>query len=236
MKLDNASDIRTEFMPQDINAILLTDIYSDGSTVIKSKNKCTYLDLNRYSISDPKEMDKFVKSTEKIIRGSLEYREFVSYVRDTLAYNYCALTLESLEETDDIEIHHHPVTLYDIVKSTVSKLTLEQTGFNTFKVASEVIELHFQLRIGFIPLLGSLHKKFHNGYLDIPIELVVGNWKHWLDGSGGYKLDDEAFQKANYYSRLTIDVVTSMYQQNNKPCWYQGIMKMASDVSTLAAY
>ena len=210
-------------MDANTQTIVLSDIYSDG-TVIKSTALSTYLELDRTTFSDPKEMDKFVKYTERIVRGSIEYKEFTSYVKDTLAYNYCAFTLESLEETGDVEIHHHPLTLYDVTKAITTKYISEEKAFNSFNIAMDVIQLHYMLKVGIVPLLGSLHKKFHNGFLHIPMELVVGDWKYLLNNAS-YILDEQTREKIEYYTSITISYLDSIYKDKSETLWYQGILQ-----------
>ena len=46
--------------------------------------------------------------------------------------------------------------------------------------------------IGIVPLAGTLHKKYHNGFLDIPLQLVKGNYKKLLEF---YDIDPELDDK-----------------------------------------
>jgi len=165
--------------------------------VITDKHSGYYLSLRRDNFEDEKEEKRFIKNVERLVRSSLEYREWLAFIKDTLNLNYCVFTKETDAETDDIEIHHHPLTLYDIVMIVVDTYITNDKQFCTFDIASEVINLHFQLKVGFVPLLGSLHKKFHNGFLDIPIELVYGDYKYLLE---------------NYFVRESLQMKVSRYE------------------------
>ena len=50
-------------------------------------------------------------------------------------------------------------------------------------------------------MLRSLHKKFHNGYLDIPIELVHGDYRYILDN---YFIRDNVLEKVRKYESVTL--------------------------------
>ena len=173
----------------------------NNNTIIDTQTEY-YLSLDRNGFADEKEESRFIRAVERLVRASPEYRDWVSFVKHTLNYDYCFFTHETDEETDDIEIHHHPLTLYDIVRCVILKRVFDGKSFNSFDIAKEVIQLHYQLKVGFIPLLKSLHKKFHNGYLKIPIELVKGNWKYIVEN---YPLPPEVEDKLREYTSITLE-------------------------------
>jgi len=138
------------------------------------------LPLRINTFESNKELDRFVKDVERMIRISLEYKYWIKYITEALGINECAFTYEKLSECK-IEIHHHPITLYLICKAiTERKIEMDQ-AFCTFDVATEVIELHFKNKVGYIPLLASLHEKYHKGFLQIPIEFVRGDFEYILN-------------------------------------------------------
>jgi len=178
---------------------------------IKDTKSGVYLSLRRSNFEDEKEEKRFFKNVERLVRGSIEYREWLAFVKDTLSLDFCAFTGETDAETGDIEIHHHPLTLFDIVQAVTDTYIMNDKEFCTFDIASEVIDLHFKLKIGFVPLLGSLHKKFHNGYLDIPIEFVHGDYKYILDN---YFIRDHVKEKVLKYESVTLDQVSIDWKRN----------------------
>ena len=181
--------------------------------VITDKQSGYYLSLRRDNFEDEKEEKRFIKNVERLVRGSLEYREWLAFIKDTLNLDYCVFTKETDAETGDIEIHHHPLTLYDIVMIVVDTYIVNNKQFCTFDIASDVINLHFQLKVGFVPLLGSLHKKFHNGYLDIPIELVHGDYKYLLEN---YFVRENLLTKVSRYESIHLsDDILPQWQKDN---------------------
>jgi len=176
---------------------------ADGETLkITDTQTGINLTLDRLNFENETEEKKFIKSVERLIRSSIEYREWLSFLKDSLQMNICVFTGETDEETNDIEIHHHPLTLYDIVQAVIDSKIMKDMPFNSFDIAREVIDLHFKLKVGFVPLLRSLHKKFHNGFLQIPIELVHGDYKYILDN---YYIREEVLEKVSKYESVKLE-------------------------------
>ena len=168
------------------------EIFSDESTnTLKSSDSPFDLPLRIESLPSEKDLHKFLKCVERIIRTSVEYRFWISFITTALGNTKCKLTHEQMSETN-IEIHHHPINLYTICKAVVNNKINAKELFCTFDIATEVIELHFQNKVGYIPLLSDLHNKFHEGFLDLPMELVSGEYKEILKD---YSIDDEDLQR-----------------------------------------
>jgi len=198
-----------------------TDEDGLGEHALKSEVNNSYLPLRRVEISD-KEYKRFVGQVERLVRSSSEYKDWVSYCRDSLGAANCAFTGESLDETGDIEIHHYPFTLYDIVKITIDNRMYNETPFSSFDIALEVIKLHFELKIGFIPLAGTLHKKYHKGFLTIPASYISGNFKGFVRE---YELDVEMKEKLNNALKVSDSADTYRLGWNdggNGPDVHQG--------------
>lgn len=122
---------------------------------------------------------KYVKNCEMLIRRSVEYKLWRQYIIDVLRIDHCMITHERMDDVT-IEVHHHVPGMYVLVSSLVNKKLDSGVEFCTFDICMEAIELHFKNRVGYVTLLKSMHEKFHNGRLDIPIELVRGDYKTYL--------------------------------------------------------
>jgi len=161
---------------------------------IKSKEESLELYSDNYPFSLPlrisnfeneTEYNKFVKNCEKLVRGSVEYRLWTNYIKDVLGINECALTKEINSEAT-IDIHHQVPSLFILIKALVNKKLDKTEIFSTFDIALEAIELHFKNKVGYIPLVSSMHEKLHNGFLKIPIELVKGDYNYFLNEYSKY--------------------------------------------------
>ena len=168
------------------------DVFSaDPEKKIISADKFVYeLKLRITDIDDPKELKKFIRKCENLIRQSPEYKLFTTYVREVLEVHRCQITGEFHEQTN-CDIHHHPFCLYTLVKGIVCKNMETKKEFCSWDVCLEAIELHYGMKAPFCSLVRSLHDKFHNGFMKIPIELVNGDKKFFLDTYGKYLEDDD---------------------------------------------
>jgi hypothetical protein len=156
---------------------------------------------------------KFVKNCETLVRRSNEYASWRNYVIEILGLNTCHITDEHISEVS-VEVHHHIPSLYAVVSAVVNKKVGDQQQFCSFDIATEVIQLHFQNRVGYTILIGSMHEKFHNGHLDIPINLVHGNYNYFIQNYGGY-LENEELEKIQ--QRLAVTITTVGWSRNNYP-------------------
>jgi len=160
-----------------------------------------------------KEFESFIKSTEKLVRVSFEYRLWISYIIDNLGQKECALTHENINECP-IVVHHHPINLYTIVKTIINDFIKHGKEFSTFDIATKVIELHYQNNVGYIVLLSDLHEKFHSGFLKIPIELINGNYKYVFQN---YQLEDEELQRIYEHCNIHIEDLKMEWSKGNYP-------------------
>jgi len=125
------------------------------------------------------EYKKFVRNCEMMIRRSIEYKLWRNYIVDILQVNECAITHESMTDVT-IEVHHHVPSLFTLVSSLVNKCIDKNEKFCTFDICQQAIELHFKNKIGYVALLRSIHEKFHNGKLTIPITFVKGDYEYFV--------------------------------------------------------
>jgi hypothetical protein len=151
------------------------------------------LSLRISNFENEKEERKFIKNCERGIRNSYEYKLWRQYLIDILQLTKCAITFEDMLDVS-IEIHHHVPSLYLIVKAIARKYIEDEIKFCTFDVMRDTIELHFSNYLGYVALIKSMHEKFHNGALQIPIEFVCGDYQYFLDNYLQY-LDDEDEEK-----------------------------------------
>lgn len=135
----------------------------------------TEFDKPSYIIYNEKTRSKFIKTVEKIIRSSLEYREFISYLRSELGMNFC-MFFNNVSRDDikniGIEIHHIPFSLFDIVNIVLRKYEAEELPIDPLVIADEVMRLHYEGKVGLVPLSITVHELYHRGDLFIPLQYV----------------------------------------------------------------
>jgi len=172
----------------DINTSVI--ISDEDKYELKSDASPYILQLRDVDCVDEKNYKKFVGSCKRMIRMSPEYKLWTDYLREVLGFYSCSITGEVNSQTT-VEIHHHPIPMEVIIKGVLNRRMGSKTGFCSFDIITEVIELHFKNHIGYIPIVSSLHEKFHNGFLDIPMEMVNGNYKKYLEQFGTFLEDDD---------------------------------------------
>lgn len=161
---------------------------------------------------------KFVGNCEMLIRRSIEYKLWRNYIVDVLQINECMITHENMSEVT-IDVHHHVPSLFTLVTALVNKKIETNAKFCTFDICQEAIELHFKNKIGYITLLKSMHEKFHNGRLTIPIGFVRGDYKYFVSEFSKY-LDEEDLDTIE--SRMAINETNCTWSKDNYPAFAQG--------------
>lgn len=137
-----------------------------------------------YDTNDEKEYEKYIKDVESQVRRSFEYRQFIKYLRENMGMDKCAfLQNVSNKETFDIkiEIHHYPFSLRDIADIIYRKRSYYKESLDVQMVAKEVMECHYKLIVGLIPLSETVHELAHSHRLFIPVDHVIGRYKVFVE-------------------------------------------------------
>ena len=179
-------------------------------------NPISTLPLRRKGFDDDKEFSKFIHNIERLLRSSTEYKDWVRYVKDVLGYSACAITDEKAAELT-IEIHHHPINLYTICKGVVTSYINKEKEFCSYDIALECINLHYKNQIGYIPLIASIHEKYHNGFLRIAIEKCHGDWRFILNT---YPLDEIDVAIVSELAQVKLEDMKHEWKRGS----YPGIM------------
>jgi len=159
------------------------------------------------------EYKKFIRNCEMLVRRSAEYKLWRRYIVDVLQVDKCMITNERMSDVT-IEVHHHLPSLFTAVTAVVNKHIENNEEFCSFDIAQKVIELHFGNQIGYVTLIKTMHEKFHNGKLTIPIETVKGNYKQFLAEYSKY-IDEEELDKIEL--RLTTDSSNCTWSRDDYP-------------------
>ena len=137
-----------------------------------------------YDLNDDKEYGHYLRDIEKVVRGSFEYQHMVGFLRENLDMNQCSFYegVSNLASTKiRIEIHHEPLSLYDIVSIVARKRAHFGESLEVEYVAKEVTYNHYAMSVGLIPLSETVHELVHNQYLFIPNSKVFGNWQYFVN-------------------------------------------------------
>lgn len=148
---------------------------------------------------------KFVRNCEGLVRKCNEYKLWRNYIVDVLQVNTCMITHESIDQVS-IDVHHHIPSMFTLVSALVNKKIENNEDFCSFDIAQEAIDLHFKNKIGYTTLIKSIHEKFHNGYLTIPVSFVKGDYQYFLD------------EFSRYIDEQDLDVIQSRLAVNESNC------------------
>lgn len=168
--------------PECLNKV--NDIYSDGGMTILDISSLPYFDKVPYDLLDDKSFKKYMAELERTVRNSFEYRALISYLKNTEGMNKCSF-LENVTSEDNnkikIEIHHSPMTLFDICIAVYKKRCKNGESIDIASVAEEVMYLHYIGWVGLIPVSSTVHEMIHNNYLFVPTNKVRGNYREFVN-------------------------------------------------------
>lgn len=149
---------------------------------------------------DPTAYSKFVKSVERMVRHSDDYKAFLSWIKSVLGLNFCQVSSNIVEGDATIEMHHGPIfTLYDYCSIILNDAIMRNEKISTFRIASKVIEEHFAMRVQVVMLAKTNHEAITNRDLFLNIRQGVGNVDAFIKKYAN-ALDDE--QKYKIWSYL----------------------------------
>lgn len=169
------------------------------------------------TIGNEREKTKIIKRIERHIRSSLEYRDYIAFLRENVGMDACAFFNNINKDTSRslrIEIHHTPFTLYDYVKIVVQKYMAEGIPLNDLYIAEEVMNLHYKNQVGLIPLSKTLHLIVHGENADkliIPAYMIFGDYKQFIEEYQDY-MDDYDFTKVEEMIKKTKELKEDSYE------------------------
>jgi hypothetical protein len=156
-----------------------TDV--NGNKVVKSETSAFAESFYFKKVYDEQEFKKFILNTERLIRGSREYFSYVELLRTNLSALNADNILSNVTNADaELEFHHYPLSLYDIVEAVSITSFLNGKDFNTFTLAKEVMDAHYKNTVGLVPLSKTNHELAHGGNLFISKKQVFGDYKKFI--------------------------------------------------------
>lgn len=185
----------------------LKNLPLNSDVVLSSANygEQPFLAEDFFDEDDVKGRRKFIqREIEPLVRKSLEYKHWINFIKSTISIDFQCYHTGAMSETCTIHIHHHPYTLYDIVDIILSN----SKNYTSFDLAETVMKMHFMNLVGFVPLCETSHELYHSQIIDIPIELVEGNWK---DLEKYFEIPDRISSKICDKSNVTLETCNSKW-------------------------
>ena len=127
-------------------------------------------------VIDEKKWDRFVKAVESAVRRSVEYKDYVTYLRDEVDLD-CDTFFPGVASADArVEIHHCPLTLYEVADAVARQMMrIGEPPFSTFMAADAIVRLHYEGLVGVAPLSKTVHDLVHSGRVVVPVSAAHGD-------------------------------------------------------------
>lgn len=126
---------------------------------------------------DPKEFNRFIIRLKYLVRQSYEYRRLMKFLKKCRGM-YCCGAHNRLTIWDgfQIQIHHTPFTLEDIIYIIIKKRMEQKESLCMSDIADETMMVHYLGLVGLYPLCETCHEYAHGDTNDlfIPLNSVFG--------------------------------------------------------------
>lgn len=201
---------------EDKNAIgNIKPIEAGNSFGIKSENSPFAESFYFEDFYDDKLISKFIKNVEKLIRTSYEYKAYITDLREEVIQLNRDSVLGNITTSDvDMEFHHYPFSLYEIVEILMIDKIAKKEGFTSFSLAKEIMELHNKHVIGLVPLTKTVHELAHLGSIFLSKKQIFGDYSAFM---------------TTYSASISYDLKSKIqemedFSSKNIPADYRGIL------------
>ena len=187
--------------------------------------KMTKPELPEYIIelSSDKDREKFISRIEKIVRDSDEYKDYIKYLKTNIGLDSCIFfsKVSSSKEKGNrghisVEIHHDPLTLFDIVSIILSKFEDEGKPYDDLLIADEVLDLHYENEVGLVPVSKTAHEVLHNSEkLFVPLNMIYGEYSRFLTEYDKY-IDERIYDKIEKKMIMTKEMTPDKFDALTK--------------------
>lgn len=154
----------------------------DVDLAIKGNSKNIIGSFYFDNFSDTKAIKKFIKSIERQIRSSNEYKDYIHHLNATIGLDRCSVFGNITEEDEvTLEFHHYPFTLYDIVEIVINDKVKKGEKFTSFDISQTVLDLHAKNLIGLVKLSKTAHELIHAGQIFVKLDSVFGKVNDFIE-------------------------------------------------------
>jgi hypothetical protein len=132
------------------------------------------------ALDDERGRVSFVREVVSQVRRCPEYARYRSYLLENLDMGGCSvlsgLSQEELESAE-LELHHHPLSLHDVVETVLGQMEADGARVTTMAVAHRAMAFHWRGAVGLVPLVKTVHELVHAGQFRIDPRMVYGDWR-----------------------------------------------------------
>ena len=124
-------------------------------------------------------------------------------------------------------MHHYPFGLHDLVNIILSKNLIERIEFSRLTIANEVMDLHYNIQIGIVPLTVTMHELAHSNSIKLSSDMIFGDYHAFMQEYDEYIPEDKKLEISNmeqkslfnkdYYAKInsvTLDINPSIFSDD----------------------
>lgn len=212
------------------NVLINNNKNEKEDSILLKVNVNDYIDFRELYVDvfdDEKALTEYTKMIVKMVRSSYEYRQYIKILKSEFDLTKCAF-FNNIDIADvgkiSFEMHHYPFTIFDIISIIIQNRIEEQVNdptnqkkfddvLNPFSIAKETLRLHYEGKVGLVPLTITPHELYHAGELFIPLtgKFVFGNYDKFIE-------EYNALEYGNYKSVLKLieDKTTEILEKNQE--------------------
>lgn len=128
----------------------------------------------------------FIKATEKTIRQSDDYTDYVAYLK-SLGLTRCQVlgnvdsNMSEKAHKVSVEMHHGPVfTLFDYCGTIITHMIKHDKGITTPRLAKIIMAEHWAGNIQTVMLSSTVHAAVDSGKIFVSLKQAVGNLNNFI--------------------------------------------------------
>ena len=159
-----------------------TNEFSENNIqLIDEKNKRVVASFLIEKIKTNKQAIKVIKEIEKLVRRSSAYKNYIGLLKNEVGLDNDSFFGKINDDSVSIEMHHYPLTLFEIVEVVIIDNLIKKKPFTTFSISKEVLKLHEKNLVGLVPLMETNHQLAHSGKLKISLTQVFGKIDEFIE-------------------------------------------------------
>lgn len=139
-------------------------VYDDRNSEMKVED--SYMGIKYYKTNadfcyDLEYTVSYIKKIEALVRKDPRYTSYKAYLLEC-GFNKCAILGNIDNDKAELEMHHGPIfTLFDISFIVLNKRRNKGEKISTFRIAKEVLDIHYKNMVQIVMLSKSVHEQDH---------------------------------------------------------------------------
>jgi len=190
-------------------------LYNQNQTQSAIKNRpIKTLDLKieekperpQYVFKSNRDRKKYIDMVKAYVRASDEYKDYIKFLKKNVDMSRCIVLQKLITGNGkkySIEIHHDPFSLFDIINIMLAKSEADGQPHNPYKLAEAVTELHYDNKVGLVPLAKTSHELVENGKIFVPLQYMYQQYDKFYD-------EYEEFMDDNMKAKIQLKVQMSL--------------------------